>query len=382
MTGDGTAGGNGAGSAGDDTAGENTVRENAVGDDTAGHGAAERGTAGHGGRRSGRGRGRGGGDDGSREQSMVPRAEFRSYYGRPVLKPPVWEWKIPAYLFTGGLSAGAALLAAGADLTRRPRLRRAGRVGGFAALLASMYLLVADLGRPARFHHMLRVAKPSSPMSVGTWILVAYGPGSALAAAAELVPAAWRATPAGRLLRLAARPAGLSAALFAPGVASYTAVLLSQTAVPAWHDARRELPFVFTGSAAAGAGGLGMLLTPVTEAGPARRFAVAGSAAEVVASRLIDRRPGFVTRAYTTGRPHRLRKASEYLTLAGAVTALTLARRSRTAAAVGGLALMAGSVLQRFGTFEAGVTSTEDPAYVVGPHRERLDARRAQRDGE
>lgn len=60
---------------------------------------------------------------------MVPRAEFRSYYGRPVLKPPVWEWKIPAYLFTGGLSAGAALLAAGADLTARPRLRRAGRVG-------------------------------------------------------------------------------------------------------------------------------------------------------------------------------------------------------------------------------------------------------------
>ncbi|WP_393101215.1 NrfD/PsrC family molybdoenzyme membrane anchor subunit [Streptomyces sp. LN325] len=138
---------------------------------------------------------------------MVPRAEFRSYYGRPVLKPPVWEWKIPAYLLTGGLSAGAALLAAGADLTARPRLRRAGRVGGFAALLVSMYLLVADLGRPARFHHMMRVAKPSSPMSVGTWILIAYGPGSALAATAEMLPAAWRATSPGRLLHLVARPA-------------------------------------------------------------------------------------------------------------------------------------------------------------------------------
>lgn len=306
---------------------------------------------------------------------MVPRATFRSYYGRPVLKPPVWEWKIPAYLFTGGLSAGAALLAAGADLTRRPGLTRASRVGGFGALLASMYLLVADLGRPERFHHMLRVAKPSSPMSVGTWILVAYGPGSALAAAAEVLPAAVRGTPPGRLLRAAARPAGLSAALFAPGVASYTAVLLSQTAVPAWHDARRELPFVFTGSAAASGGGLGMIFAPPAEAGPARRLGAVGAAAELVASRLIDRRPGLVTEAYTTGRPHRLRKASEYLTLGGALTALTLARRSRAAAAAAGLALLAGSALQRFGTFEAGVTSAKDPAYVVKPQRERLQAR-------
>ncbi len=96
-----------------------------------------------------------------------------------------------------------------------------------------------------------------------------------------------------------------------------------------------------------------MLTAPVAEAGPARRLGAVGAAAEIVASRLIDRRPGLVTQAYTTGRPHRLRKASEYLTLGGAVTALTLARRSRVAAAVGGLALMAGSVLQRFGTFEA-----------------------------
>ncbi|MDX3072699.1 NrfD/PsrC family molybdoenzyme membrane anchor subunit [Streptomyces sp. MI02-7b] len=336
---------------------------------------------GHGGGRGG-GRGRGRDDDGSREQPMVPRADFRSYYGRPVLKPPVWEWKIPAYLFTGGLSAGAALIGAGADLTGRPELRRASRIGGFGALLVSMYLLIADLGRPERFHHMLRVAKPTSPMSVGTWVLVAYGPGSALAAVAEVLPASVRATLPGRLLRRAARPAGLSAALFAPGVASYTAALLSQTAVPAWHGARQELPFVFTGSAAASGGGLGMLVAPVAEAGPARRLAVVGAAAEVVASRLIDRRPGFVTGAYTTGRPHRLRKASEYLTLGGALTALTLARRSRAAAAVGGLALLAGSALQRFGTFEAGVTSTKDPAYVVKPQRERLDARREGRDTE
>ncbi len=278
------------------------------------------------GRSNGRGSGRGPGNgqrgaDGSREQAMVPRAEFRSYYGLPVLKPPVWGWRIPAYFFTGGLAAGSSLIAAGADLTGRPALRRVGRLGSVAALGVSLYLLVADLGRPERFHHMLRVAKPTSPMSVGTWILTAYGPGSALAAAPELLPPRWRGTVPGRLLHVLARPAGLWAAATAPGVASYTAVLLSQTATPAWNEARRELPFVYTGSAAASGGGLGMLFAPVAEAGPARRLAVAGAAVELVGSTAIELHPSLPAKAYTTGPAHRMRRWSELLTLAGAVTA-------------------------------------------------------------
>ena len=313
----------------------------------------------------------------TREELAVPRAEFRSYYGRPVLKPPVWEWKIPAYLFTGGLAAGSALLAAGADLTGRPALRRAGRLGSLGGLAVSMVLLVADLGRPERFHHMLRVAKPTSPMSIGTWILVAFSPGSALAAAGELLPGRWfpRTRWTGRLLTLAARPAGLSAAAVAPGVAAYTAALLSQTAVPAWNEARYELPFVFTGSAAASGAGLGLLAAPVAEAGPARRLAAVGAAGELAASALIDRKPALPARAYTTGRAHRMRRWSEGLTAGGAILAVTAARRSRPAAAVAGLALLGGSALQRFGVFEAGVASTRDPKYVVVPQRERLAAR-------
>ena len=312
-------------------------------------------------------------DRGSREQQMVPRARFRSYYGRAVLKPPVWEWKIPAYLFTGGLSAGSAVLAAGADLTGRPALRRAGRISALATLAASSYFLIADLGRPERFHHMLRVAKPTSPMSVGTWILAAYGPGSGLAAASELLPAGLRRTLPGRLLRQLARPAGLSAAVVAPGVASYTAVLLSQTAVPAWHEAHLQLPFVFTGSAAASAGGLGMMLAPVGEAGPARRFAVLGAATELAASRLMQQRLGLVREAYTTGKAHWLRKWSERLTTAGLIGTVVAGRRSRALAVISGLALLAGSLLQRLGVFEAGVASTKDPRYVIVPQRQRLN---------
>ncbi|HZA08459.1 NrfD/PsrC family molybdoenzyme membrane anchor subunit [Mycobacterium sp.] len=310
-----------------------------------------------------------------------PRAEFRSYYGRAVLKTPVWEWKVPAYLFAGGLSAGSAMLAAGADLTGRPGLRRVSRLGALAGILASMYFLVADLGRPERFHHMLRVAKPSSPMSVGTWILVMYGPGAAFSGVAELLPKAWRCSWFGKLLSWSARPAGLSAAAVAPGVASYTAVLLSQTAVPAWHEAHAYLPFVFTGSAAASGGGLGMLMAPVGEAGPARRLAVAGAGMEIVASRLLEQRLGLSAEAYTTGNAYRLRKWAEYLTVGGAL-GTAVAGRSRPAAALSGLALLAGSALQRFGVFEAGVESTRDPRYVVVPQRERLDAGRPARGNE
>ena len=314
--------------------------------------------------------GRGGG---TREQLAVPQAEFRSYYGRQILKTPAWNWMIAAYLFLGGLSGGSAMLAAGADLTGRPGLRRVSRVGALASIVASLYFLIADLGRPERFHHMLRVAKPSSPMSMGTWILSAYGPGAAVAAGAELMPGRLRGTWLGRLVGCLARPAGLWAAATAPGVASYTAVLLSQTAVPAWREAHPYLPFVFTGSAAASGGGLGMLLAPVSESGPARRMAVAGAGLEVVASRLLQQRLGLSAEAYTTGKAHRLRKWSEVLTVGGALGAV-VSGRNRSAAAVSGLALLAGSALQRFGVFEAGVESTRDPKYVVVPQRERLDA--------
>ncbi len=106
-------------------------------------------------------------------------------------RPHGTEWEdLPletaAYLFLGGLAGGSSLLAAGADLTGRPALRRASRLTALAAITSSFAALVHDLGRPARFHHMLRVAKLSSPMSVGTWILTAYGPMVGLAALPEL----------------------------------------------------------------------------------------------------------------------------------------------------------------------------------------------------
>ncbi len=307
---------------------------------------------------------------------MVPRADFRSYYGRPVLKAPVWTHDVPAYLFTGGLAAGSSLLAAGGDLTGRPALRAAGRTTALAALVTSAVLLVKDLGRPERFHHMLRVAKPTSPMSVGAWILAAYGPPAGVAAVSEaarpLVVRGRLGWP-GRLAVGAGRPAGLLAGAVAPALATYTAVLLSDTAVPSWHEGHPELPYVFAGSALVSGAAVGLLAAPAPQAGPARRMAVAGGAVELLAGHRLRHGHGLPGEPYRQGRAGRLLDLSERLTAAG-VAGAVLGRRSRVLSAVSGAALLAGSVAMRFGVFDAGVESTRDPKYVVVPQGERLRA--------
>ena len=74
------------------------------------------------------------------------------------------------------------------------------------------------------------------------------------------------------------------AAVLGPGLASYTAALITDTAVPAWHDGHREMPFVFAGSAAMAAGGFGLLAAPLGESQPARNLALFGVGAEAAAS--------------------------------------------------------------------------------------------------
>lgn len=316
-------------------------------------------------------------------QPTDPAAAVGSYYGRPVLKPPAWRDDVAYYFFLGGLSAGSTLLGAGADLTGRPQLRRGARIAALATILAGTYYLIVDLGRPERFLNMLRVAKPTSPMSVGTWVLAAYAPGVGVAATSELLPVSLRVTPLGRLLDRLARPAGLASAALAPAVASYTAALLSQTAVPAWHEAHPELPFIFTGGAAASAGGLGMLLAPVGETAPARRLATYGAAVELAASARLHRRLGLVGEVYTSGPAHAELEQARWLTALGLAGALTVGRRSRAAAGLSGAALLVGGLYERLGILHAGVASAKDPKYTVVPQRERLrHSGRRSADGE
>ncbi len=295
--------------------------------------------------------------------------EFTSYYGRPIINPPIWEeLDIGGYLFLGGLAGSSSIIAAAADLTGRRAMARASRLGASVAISASLLALIHDLGRPRRFLNMLRVFKPSSPMSVGVWILVGYAPLTFGATASELIE---------ELPDAVGRAAGLGAAALGAGVASYTAALIADTAVPAWHGGFRELPFLFVGSAAIAGAGLALTASPTAETVPVRRLAVAGACVELVAERLMERSLGMVAETLRTGSAGRKMRAAKALTALGAAGAALGAGRSRPVAALSGAALIAGSLCTRLGIFEAGMMSAEDPKYTVIPQRERLKARGA-----
>src|SRR4051812_1457927 len=159
------------------------------------------------------------------EQAMVPRAEFESYYGRQILKTPTWKTPdVPLYLFLGGLSGASAVLAEGAALSGNAELERFTRVVAAAGAGLGTGFLVHDLGRPERFLNMLRVLRPTSPLLVGSFILAPFASSSSAAAASHLT---------GRLPRLG-RLAGVGAAAFGGPLATYTAALFANTAVPLW----------------------------------------------------------------------------------------------------------------------------------------------------
>jgi hypothetical protein len=221
---------------------------------------------------------------------------------------------------------------------------------------------------------MLRVFKVTSPMSVGSWLLSGYVPAAGTAAACALT---------GRLPRVGAAATAGAAAL-APGLASYTAALITDTAVPAWHEGHREMPFVFTGSAAMAAGGFGLLAAPLGESAPARNLALFGLGTEAIAFERMTRRSGLAAEAYRSGRAGAYIRAGQALSVlgaAGAVLGLTGGRRGRVISALAGASLMAASAATRWGIFHAGLASAADPKYTVVPQRERREARQRERAG-
>lgn len=287
-------------------------------------------------------------------------AEFRSYYGRPILKEPAWKQPdVPLYLFLGGMAGASASIAAMAEMTGWRGLKRLGRIVAAGASTASVGWLIHDLGRPERFLYMLRVFKPTSPLSVGSWILAPFSALAGAAAASEVTGTLPRSGSA----------AAAGAGVLGPAMCTYTAVLLADTATPSWHEGRRALPVLFAGSALTSGAGVALLVLPVNETGPAMRAALAGSAAELGAAHRLEHGLGVVSEPYRTGRAGTLLWASKVLTAAGAGLSL-LGRRSRIASACAGAAYLAAGLCTRFGVYDAGVQSTRDPKYVVLPQRE------------
>jgi Polysulphide reductase, NrfD len=274
-----------------------------------------------------------------------------SYYGQPVIAEPVWKPEIPAYFFVGGVAGAAAPLTLAAALRGNDVLARRAAAIALAGSLISPALLIKDLGRPERFLNMLRMFKLSSPMSVGSWVLSGFGATAAASAGRELLG----------VFPGAGRAAQIAGAGLGPLLATYTATLIANTAVPVWHEARRELPFVFGSSAVGTAGALATLVTPAVHAAPARRMLVGGALVELAAVATMERRLGDLGEPYHRG-PAR---AAKLLTAAGAAAAL--ARRPRS----GAVAVLAGGALERWAVFRAGFASARDPRYTVEPQRTR-----------
>jgi formate-dependent nitrite reductase membrane component NrfD len=281
-----------------------------------------------------------------------------TYYDLPVVKQPVWIWAVPAYFYAGGAAGAAAVLGAAAQVADREGLAdlidwsRRIAAGGVAVGTA---LLVHDLGRPGRFLHMLRVFRPTSPLSVGSWVLAAATP--AAVAAAILSRAGGFAGSLGDV-------AGLGAAALGMPLASYTGVLLGNTVVPLWTAMRRPLPPLFVASGASSAAAL-LTLPHLSDrsARVVRRFGVVALATELAASRWAEHTASRVERV---GRPLRhgvaavLWRGAEVCAAVGLILSLAPLRR-RGLRRTGAVLATAGALAMRFAVHQAGKASSRDP---------------------
>ncbi|MEP7048472.1 MAG: polysulfide reductase, partial [Ilumatobacteraceae bacterium] len=162
------------------------------------------------------------------------------------------------------------------------------------------------------------------------------------------------------------RVSTIVAGLIGPGIATYTGVLVADTATPAWHEAQRELPVLFAASAAASAGGTTAVLAALSgRPEPSSvRIGVAGAITEVVTSAVMRRRLGDLDTYASDPSARRLDRSSRVLSLAGAGV-LVAGRGRRSTSIVGGLAVAAGSVCERLAVLRAGTASANDPRSVL-----------------
>ena len=192
------------------------------------------------------------------------------YYGQPVVKPPVWTWQVPFYSFFGGIAGMSAVIASGAVIFHHVDPSLATNVGvaraamwlaAIAGAILSPVLLIMDLGRPHLFLNMLRVFKPQSAMSMGAWILSAFG-ACAVPGLIALELHAYHIFPGtlDQLLRIAAGLFIFGSAIFGTLLATYTGVLIGATAIPAWFLHRSLLPIHFGTAGLGSAAGLLELL--------------------------------------------------------------------------------------------------------------------------
>ena len=292
-----------------------------------------------------------------------------TYYDRPQLKPAPFENAVVgSYVFVAGLSGATALLAALADLARGRAAARTVRHGRYLSLLAATIgplLLIYDLHTPRRFYNMLRVAKRTSPMSIGTWILMTYSCFAFPIAGAQFLSDRVRWL---RWLRGLARLGQVPAALAGMGLSTYTASLFSATSTPLWAAAPKALAVRFgSSSLASGAAALALCEGHGRSRKVLDAVAVAALTAELAAtvqSRATYRRTGVDDALSSTwGRVEQAGGTEVGVVAPLVLYALSavLGGRASGLSRAASYATLVGSLLFRIGFMGAGDVSAERP---------------------
>lgn len=302
-----------------------------------------------------------------------------TYYERPAIKPSVWSIDIPIYYFLGGMAGAALTMGAAIQLASPPGrhpLRRLSRLchwTGIVGSTAGAAFLIHDLGRPSRFLFMMRVFRPKSPMNMGVWILGGAAP---------------TAIATGLLINRRGLPgflgeaAGYASGIFGAALAGYTGVLVSNTAIPLWQEARRWVPAMFVASSGSAAASIiGMLSADERSCRAIRIFGTAARVAEIVTVKQVERAASAIPKVAEPlqhGGPAIVWKVASGLTVASLAFSFA-PMRGRTRTIVAGALGAAGSLCLRFAVHYLTNASARDPRATF--HQQRMRARNQQPAG-
>ncbi|GAC1455524.1 MAG: polysulfide reductase NrfD [Ktedonobacterales bacterium] len=298
-----------------------------------------------------------------------------------MIKKPTWKWYIPLYFFLGGIAGGAAVIGAAADFLGGPKHRSTVRHSRYLTMALApvcAVLLITDLGRPMRFHHMLRVFKGSSPLSVGTWVLSGFGLVSGVLAARQAAEDSFilrRDSLPGRLARLLpSGPFTASQGLLGLALGGYTGTLLAATAVPLWAAGGVLMGPLFLSTAlASGAAALKLIgtLTRTHTSEASEQIEAVETVATIsqlglVAARevLVPQRVSAPLRTGLWGRIFQFGAVGAGMVTPmalGMLTRLASPRTRRTVSTISTCLTLAGALAERFAITEAGKVSAEDP---------------------
>jgi len=297
----------------------------------------------------------------------------------PFVKPPVWKWEVPVYLWVGGIAAGSSFMALACDASGDARSAVIARRTALAAFAPAPLLLIRDLGRPGRFLNMLRVFKPRSPMNTGAWCLAAFGVGAATAVGADLVKKPRAASAAGALT-----------ALLGAYVGSYTGALLACTAVPLWSRSRLALGPNFVATATGtGAAATRLALSAYGLPGdhPTNRALTAlehsAIAAELALSRVNEGVLGDARSALHRGIAGRIYWTAQTAVVAGLAVRVQARRRRRPQPSLQNLAsavYLAGGLAFRVAWVQAGKESAADNEAAAAMGRRKAPEPRLRSD--